>query len=240
MPALTYIVRPGEANDELRYSLRSVAAHWTDVGQVTIVGHAPHWLDRDRIRFVPGNQWKHKKQPNVYNNVLIACTHKGHAEDLVLMNDDFFVLKPITGPNPMAYRSTLDAHIGSIRSDSWWRRSLVTTAAWLRQQHVEEPLLSYELHQPFPVHAADMAAVLTAARQVTPANPPQWRTLYGNYFGVPAEPAADFKVKGYADPHPLPDTPFFSTDDATWLKATIAAELRERFPCPSIYERRGL
>jgi hypothetical protein len=206
------------------------------VDRVTIVGHAPYWVNRDRVEYVPGNKAKHRKQENVYNNILAAVTHPGHADEVVLMNDDFFILQPVTGPVQMAYRCDLARHVAKV-PPGWWHDSLAITEKWLRSQGCPEPLLSYELHRPFPVKARDMAAVLLYARQVQPRNPPQWRTLYGNYFQVPAIRVDDAKISGYAHDRPLPDVPFLSTEDSAWIKARFAAELRDRYPYPSPYER---
>lgn len=234
MVTLSYIVRPGESNEELRFSLRSVVANWPTVDRIIIVGHLPTWLVN--VEFVPGNRFK-DKQRNVYDNVYLCATHPTHDEELVVMNDDFFIVHPVTDAE-MAYRSTLAEHIASLGAkDTWWRRSLKATETWLTYLGSPEPLLSYELHRPFPIVADQMAKALHEARQMSRANPPQWRTLYGNRWQVPAVLGHDAKVYTHREHVIQPDQPFLSTTDASWWKSDIGNVVRERFPDRSPFEK---
>lgn len=235
MVTLSYIVRPGESNEELRYSLRSVVANWPSVDRIIIVGHLPTWLVN--VEFVPGNRFKNSKPQNVYDNVYLCATHPNHDEELVVMNDDFFILEPITDV-AMAYRSTLAEHIASLgEKDTWWRRSLKATETWLTYIGSPEPLLSYELHRPFPIVADQMAKALHEARQMSRANPPQWRTLYGNRWQVPAVQGRDQKAYSHHANAILNDAPFLSTTDASWWKSNTGDWVREQFPDRSPFEK---
>jgi hypothetical protein len=148
------------------------------------------------------------------------------------MNDDFFVLSPLTTIG-LHHRGPLADHIAAV-DHSWWRTSLDRTAAWLRGADVTDPL-SFELHIPFPVHTATMRSILNDLGEYAEDNPPQWRTLYGNLAGLPSTPHTDLKLADRAKT--LPPGPFMSTSDAGFYFGAHRA-LTRAFPHPSPFESR--
>jgi hypothetical protein len=220
---VVYFVKRGDKNEELRYSLRSLAN--LPHGRVWIVGHVPRWVDN--VEHIPGNRHSTKWR-NVYDNLQLACEHG--PDRFVVMNDDFFVMA-LMWRLPSLYRGTLDRHIASCRQSDW-RRSLVATKAWLAGQGITSPL-SYELHVPVVMDRARLGEVLDLAH--TAGTLPQWRTLYGNYWQVPALMAPDCKVRTTRQEW-TPGGPFISTDDGTWRSHPAGRAVREAFPDPSPYE----
>lgn len=228
---LVCIVRPGDNNEELRHAARSWDQH-LPVASLTTIGYRPDWLNPDQ--HIDGN--RHDTKPvNVYDNIRIAATHPDVAEQHILMNDDFFALKPVDHI-PHEWRDTLDEHIGTLGA-SWWRESLEATRGWLNLIGTPGPLLSYELHRPFPVIKAAMAQVLDEAANVCPANPPQWRTLYGNRWQVGGTQDADIKVtRGRPRPIGMDRITWLSTTDQAFRTFALGSALRDRFPTPSRWE----
>ena len=224
---VVYPVRPGDSNEELRFSLRSLSnlIH----GDVWIVGYKPSWVTN--VEFIEGNLGP-TGHANVYQNILLACRHPDVSENLIVMNDDFFITEPIS-EIPDSYRSTLQQHLDlpKVRSarQSWWHKSLVTTQVCLSAVGYDDPL-SYELHVPMPVNKTLMRETLERFDQVAPANPPQWRTLYGALH--------------ITDPVRLPDSkafragavgkPYHSTTDLSWPR--YRTQFAALFPEPSAYE----
>ena len=231
MSAYVYLVRPGDQNDELRYSLRSLEANLPP-GDVVIVGYCPTWVTG--VLHIRGNRFGTHKQRNVYDNVLTAARCDALPDQVVWMNDDFITLAPAVPA--MAHRCTLAEHIDGLTTRSWWWRSLKATDAWLRHQGHDDPL-SFELHRPLPGDRRLMAEVLTRAASVQPANPPQWRTLYGNAAmaaGLDAGPREpDGKV--YRADTPEPSGPWLSTTDASFR--VVRDRVAALFPEPSRWER---
>lgn len=225
---IVYPVRPGETNNELRYSLRSLEANYPDHGTVWVVGFKPSWLTG--VGFIKGNPTGNP-QTNVYANVLAAMRHPDVADDVVVFNDDFFVTAPIDSVTTL-YRGTLDEHLALPRlrtSTSWWKESLTVTKVCLQSVGVANPL-SYELHVPMPCKKQLMRETLEWFAGVTPANPPQWRSLYGNLHVETPTRMKDCKAFSNGRVH----EPFHSTTDTSWrhFKAALSA----RFPDPSRYE----
>lgn len=88
---LVYIVRPGEQNIDLRYSLRSISKFCT-FRSVYIVGFKPFWVQN--INFIPtiqsADKWK-----NSMLNYITACNSEKISNNFILMNDDFFAIRPV-------------------------------------------------------------------------------------------------------------------------------------------------
>jgi len=231
---VVYPVRPGESNEELRFSLRSLAVNFPH-DRVVIVGDKPSWVRN--VEFIPGNEGGPlEPHYNVYRNIWRACERGDLSDRLVIFNDDFFVTEPVTSV-PVLYRSTLSEHINLPRvrrAGGWWLESLRLTRLCLQAHGIAEPL-SYELHVPFEVDRARMAEVLALFQHVEPSTPPQWRSLYGNLVGIGGEPAADVKHIGpRAYTTARLSRPFHSTDDGSF--PAFRRQLGELFPEPSPYE----
>lgn len=226
---LVYIVRPGQ-NEELRYSLRSAAEN-LPVESVTIVGDAPGWVTG--VRRIPGNRYGRDKPRNVLDNVRILAAAGDLPDDVVVMNDDFYVLTPLT-TIPVLYRGPLTRHIAECATPSWWSLSLQRTLAWLQAQGHPAPL-SYDLHVPLPISRERMREALDRLGDAFADNPPQWRTVYGNLAAVGGIQHRDQKVS--VPTRQLPGGPFVSTDDGAFYVG-LQSTLRGRFPHPSQFEAR--
>lgn len=188
MTALVYPVRERSDTYGLRMSLRSAERNLqADITQLVIVGGKPDWL-KDAIH-IPGNLHPQARR-NVFSNILLATQSPLVEEDIIFMNDDFFILKPYT-PR-VAIRSPLKKHMKKGRRSDW-KTSLETTYAWLVAQGYEDPW-SYELHIPLPAPKYQMRQALEIVEEVEPTNPPQWRTIWGNLFSVPAKIEPDVKI----------------------------------------------
>ena len=225
---VVYPVRPGDTNEELRFSLRALEAHLPHA-TVWMVGYKPSWVTG--VEYLPGNTAS--KRANLWHNLLAACRHPDISDECVIMNDDFMVTTPIEEV-PVLYRGTLRDHLNLprvVRGESWWRESLRTTLVMLQTLGFEDPV-SYELHTPFRCNKTLMLETLERFKHITPDNPPQWRSLYGNLHKVGGKQSADGKAYNRGPIH----TPFHSTDDRTFRYFT--AQLNEMFPEPSRYETR--
>lgn len=231
-----YPVRPGDHNPELAYSVRSLA-NAPQIDEVWTVGHCPAWLSPDR--HIDGNR-RANGHANVYDNIRLAChAAKNLGEDVAIFNDDFYLTDHVA-ELPTLYRSTLDEHLDLPRvrkaarrryaPDRWWPDSLNTTRTCLQAHGIAVPL-SYELHVPFLCNPDLMAQTLHQFRHVTPDNPPQWRTLYGNLHEIGGHRTDD--AKAYS-PGQL-RRPFHSTEDQTF--SYFATQLDALFPDPSRYEK---
>ena len=231
VPDIVYPVRPGDKNDELRFSLRCLEANYPNHGQVWIVGSKPSWLIN--VQFIKGNEGK-TEAANVYHNILKAVVNTDVSTQLVLMNDDFFITQPVD-EIPVLYRGTLKAHLklNSVARapNNRWAQSLRTTQLMLQTLGFLTPI-SYELHVPMPVDRELMAETLGRFTHITPDIPPQWRSLYGNINHIGGQEAPDCKAYGGREI----SKPFHSTNDASWRH--YIRTFTNAYPQPSRYEKR--
>ena len=91
-PDVVYVVRPGDDNEELRYSLRSVAKN-APHRDVWIVGTVPSWTQN--VKGLPLTA-ADEKFANQRQSLTAAAGEKGISDPFVLFNDDMFVMEPIT------------------------------------------------------------------------------------------------------------------------------------------------
>ena len=229
---VVYLVRPGEQNDELRYSLRSLANLPHDT--VWIAGHKPAWVTG--VRHIPTAQTA-TKHANAYGNLVSALTCDEISAEFVLMNDDFFITSPLPSV-PTLHRGPVADVVAEYRRmfprGSLYTTAMQQTAEWLQAQGVAEPL-SYELHMPMVLERQGLLDVLSRAEgdgvDVTRMH---YRTAWGNLAGVGGERVEDCKVyPGDRFTH-LP-TPFASSMDATF-RGRAGRLARRAFPTPSPYE----
>lgn len=219
---IVYPVRPGDRNDELRFSLRSLVNF--PHGDIWVVGYKPRWLTG--VRYIPGNKSMYE-HANIFNNILSVCENPNLPSEFVLFNDDFFVTRPVDKA-PNWYRCTLQEHIDNPGVRGWWRDSLETTMETLVDQGFSDPL-SYELHVPIQVEKHTLASTLGKFIDVKPHNPPQWRTLYGNINAIGGSVHNDTKVRSLT-------IPFHSTSDVGF-KRRFCSHYVKMFPQPSQYEK---
>lgn len=213
---LLYIVRAGGDNDELRYSLRStkmISGRKT----LTIVGDCPSWLNPDY--FIEGNPFPIdkavNKQRNVTHNMLVACQSESVPENLLLMNDDFFFMRPIkyTSLNNTYFVNprTLNVRVAEDRLVSWLHGAYSRTIAILKKEGYSEAL-NFDLHVPMPIKKSLMLEMLTTYKDSHYAK----RSLYGNLYlrNEELEYIQDNKIRDFGGLQH--ESWMISTADATW------------------------
>ena len=222
---VVYYVRPGERNEELRYSLRSLRNLPHE--RVWMVGHKPRWVTG--VEHIPGNLilGSGGAQAIAADNLRLAC-EAVPTDRFVVFNDDFYVMEPLKAV-PAWHAGPLIERLGTARGS--YANALREALRRLTALGQPEPI-AWTLHIPVVVTRRTLAEVvadlLTAARRMVP----EWRTMYGNLSGATGEQAPDVKVRYRRDP--LPAGPFLSSHEAalSWLLPT----LRRAFPTPSPYE----
>jgi hypothetical protein len=223
-----YLCRSGE-NDELRYSIRSVLKHFPNA-EIWVVGQKPRWY---KGPFIKVKEYK-SKHHSVYQNLKALSQDPKIPEDIVIMNDDFFIVRPIKKienyHSGKLIKKVLAYEVAFPKSS--YTKRLRKGHDYLVKNHIRMPL-DFELHVPMKVKKSKLAKAIEH-------NIP-WRSAYGNLFKVPASKITDVKVYskdsgefgGYdykSEKHP-----FLSTDDASF-EGILIDYLAEKFPQPTIYE----
>lgn len=222
---IVYFVRPGE-NEELRYSLRSLKNLPHD--KVWIYGSCPDWCKPDR--YVHIDQVGATKWDRVRDMFRRVCDNNEISPDFILMNDDFFIMKPTT--IEPAYRSTMADHIVTLilsnnNKLSEYAKELLGCLRVLR--HLKRGENSYELHIPIVMNRKKFGELLKKYPDVH-AN----RTLYSNYYQTGGVQMDDCKVYDGAVTFPT-DSTFLSTTEGSF-EELVGKFIREKFPEKSEYE----
>ena len=222
-PDVVYVCREGQ-NEELRFSLRSLVN--LPHGDVWIFGGHPAWVQGLRSVRVPQNA---DKQQNVISNVIAACLNSRVSDPFILMNDDFYVMRPIESV-PVMHRGTIASVLDDYRDrhpSSRYTSRIERTRKHLINLGYPAPL-SYELHAPMVFHKKPLLELLMT---FTPGEY-QWRTLYGNTQAIGGDHVDDVKV--WRSGQTVAEGPFLSSSDGAF--AVVRPLLDQQFPDPSPYE----
>lgn len=238
---VVYAVRPGDKNEELRHSLRSLAACLPH-GRVWMVGHKPAWVS-DEVWHIPvAHDPKANKYVNARAVAVAAVTADGPSDDALLMHDDMFFTAPMESM-PLLHRGTgaeFEKFLRRRHSPSSYSAGAAHTHAWLRRLGLaDEEVVSYSHHCPLPVHRPDAAAVFA---DLPPTKFP-WhlRTIYGSLCRIGGEYVErDCKVNSISPSRALLPFPYplVSTSDRTFSAGGIGKYLRQAYALPCRYEAR--
>ncbi|MDX3555288.1 hypothetical protein PV729_26575 [Streptomyces europaeiscabiei] len=228
MTDVVYVAGPWDRNEELRFSLRSLAAHLPH-GRVWVAGHRPPWL-ADTVGHIQVPQKQSRFQSSTAN-LRAACEHPEVSEEFVYFNDDFFVMEPVEQV-PVLHRGPVADVIAETRS-SLYRRGAQATALLMERLGLDEdgPLLSYEMHAPLPVGKKLMLEAMAVGAKLPVLHK---RTLYGNLHRIGGDQAVDVKVKAHDDLGPA--GPWLSTTDASFESGAVGERIRAAFSEPCRYE----
>lgn len=225
-----WVCRRGD-NEELRYSIRSVLASFPDAN-IWVVGGKPDWYGGN---FIKTNRVSNK-YGQVEENLQRLATCKDISETFVLMNDDFFIVKPIKkilyfykGDLDWAYAKLKEQFpTGNFYADRLYKMSRRISAEF----GIDKPL-NYELHIPMVMEKQKLFTILGKRY-------PMWRSVYGNKYSVGGTQVEDVKVYTSSQYSSMSfdylntECPYLSTDDDSFKE--LQPYLHSLFPNPSKYE----
>ncbi len=127
---ILYVVGTGShwENNELRYSLRSIAKNARNVGRVFIVGHKPDFVS-DIVTHIPYEDTKNRKHKNIMLKVAYAAEHSDIAPHFLISSDDHFYVREVDFDNyPVYYQDKVIApHPTAEQLKNNYYKSLVQT-----------------------------------------------------------------------------------------------------------------
>lgn len=234
-PDLVYVVRPGDDNEELRYSLRSVVAN-APHGNVWLVGTVPAWVKG--VKEIPLTP-QPEKFANQRQSLHAVTARRDLSNPFVLMNDDMFIMEPISGWQTW-HLDTIEDHwggpIGNVDPGNPWLHAVWQTYKWMQGEGYPDPLY-YENHTPLLFDKGKLAAVLSRYPHDRPF------VVNGTYpitgAGGEGQWGANAKVNPggeyFSFEHLDLGMPYLSSEDETF-KGILGDAIRARFPEPSQYE----
>lgn len=209
---------------ELRYSLRSLVN--LPHGRVIVGGDKPRCVSGDV--FWAGALPRHDRFASSTANTLAAVEQAGISGDFIVMNDDFFILKPWSFQHE--HRGTIDEYIATKAAKGGYRRRAERTRDLLTAHGVSDPLF-FGLHVPTIFNAerlAELVAEFKGERYLL-------RTLYHNLFPSPSVRRADVKVRQW--PGDAIDSDVLSISDGCAFDPRFRDWISALFPEPSPYEK---
>jgi len=230
-----WIVRPGDRNDELRYSLRSAEANLANTRSVTVSGHKPAWLNCHHL----WTAQRDEPHVNALTNLKAALGCSTLTERVAIFNDDFYVTSRLERL-PSLHRGPLAAAITERPNPGLRTTALQETATLLRRLGIRDPLC-YDLHTPAVFHRAELAETLDVIAAYTHGWDPDraarilWKTVHGNLHPTHhTQPGADVKIR-HLETTTWP-APLLSTTDLTFTYGAVGHHIRNLLPHPSRYE----
>jgi hypothetical protein len=225
-----YLCRPGR-NEELRYSIRSVVKN-TENPNIWIVGGKPSWYIGNYIK----SDQSQDKYENVVNSLNTIVNCKRIPEDFVLMNDDFYIIKPINKINTYhggSFQKKVEIFTDNAKS-SYYTSLLINTNNILKDAGIENPL-DYAIHVPIKLNKQKLSTVIQSKVSI--------RTMYGNLFNIGGTEVDDVKFHRMAtrkwakspDLNTM-DFEYLSTSDESFLEV-YENILKDMFKEPSPFEK---
>ncbi|MBR4608769.1 MAG: hypothetical protein IKO41_21495 [Lachnospiraceae bacterium] len=203
---LVYILKPGDLNTDLRYSLRSVFANVQSFDRIWVSGFKPCWVGAEvgYIEPIPVAFGRDTKWKSALANVLAACINPDVSKTFALMNDDFFAIHPTALETDLNFcRGPLDMNIAKYRNDltSHWKKSFHQTKKLLKKLgiiHFDD----FTLHMPMLINKDNflyMARQDAVKQHLREHAMLSFRSVYGNMFYTYPEAVEDCKISRYCD-----------------------------------------
>lgn len=229
VPDLVVPVRVAAVNEQLRYALRSWAAHLPH-RHVWVVGHRPAWLS-DEVRHISTKQGG-AGYVNTTTAMRAACDEHEVSDPFLWLNDDIYTMHPLPGGMPVLHRGLMrDLVAARTGHRGPYADGLRDTYGWLTGLGYEP--LSYDLHVPLPVAKACMLEVLDRGR----GHDAHKRTVYGTLAQLGGERIQDVKITHRGPRGFGPENRFLSTMPDSFANGFVGRHIRAAFPQACRYER---
>lgn len=228
-PDVLYVVKTGERNDALRLSLRSLAN--LPHRRVFITGYCPSWVRE--VTYIPVRQ-RNNKFDNIERNLIAGLEHPDMSENVVYMNDDFYITAPVAEV-PVTHGGHIEGYKGKNVLKQRMRETHRQLKMWYSGAEDKEFYTYDGIHMPLPLHRGEALFCLTSTAAAN-TRPILWRTWYGNLACLGGVQVSDCKVRRGADvdfPFGLPT--FLSTNNGSL--PYVYEQLEEVIPSGSPYIR---
>lgn len=240
---IVYLVKNNQVNNsqELRYSLRSLQN--IPHGKVFLVGEKPDWVTG--VEYISVLQNRTKAQ-NVGANMRAAVASDAVSDDFILMNDDFFIMKPISNLPTLNFGPMSDVIADYDRrypEGSKYIDTMKELYRLLLSRNIAAPI-SYELHIPMAVNKHNIREMYGASDRVY-----QMRSYYGNAYALGGEQTEDVKIflderhnpseyNKYPEQY-LREQTFLSATGGAFNRGLVGEYIRSQLHTPSPYELRA-
>lgn len=195
---LVYILGTGSNwnNNEIRFSLRSVEKNLIDVRNVYVIGENPGFLTDKVIHiYHPDPLSGHNADGNMALKILRACREDSLSDDFLFMNDDFIINKPVVASEiKWMHKGNMKNRPENFWKTEFYRLRLRRTFDVLLDRGL--PTMQYDYHAPMLMNKYLFPKVMSEFNFCEDIGY-TFRSLYGNYLGLPGTNVRGQKVTVY-------------------------------------------
>lgn len=145
---VVYVLGTGSAwkNNEIRFSLRSLAANLKKFGKIWVVGECPEFLKN--VKHIPfPDTLINNADGNIIRKVLRVCQEEDLSEDFLFINDDHLVMRStVACMIPPYHKGDLTKFSQEYFEKDFWRGRLYRTRNILVKKGL--PALHFDCHTP--------------------------------------------------------------------------------------------
>ena len=242
MTDVVYVLGNGSgwADNELRYSLRSLETYLTDLGTVYVIGSKPKWLTG--VVHYPFPDTHICKERNIMLKLAYACGHPELSKTFLHCHDDHFALAPVRGTDiPNWAGGPLDVIASAVRKKApgnhWGDAVANTHRALAKRGHTTH---NFDLHYPMLIDKDKYPETMDLYDW---ANTPRGfvvKSLYANTLGLRPTFFNDLKLNERLKfgelVTRLKGRPWFSLSNSG-LNLNIKQLFPALYPKPSRFER---
>ncbi len=201
MKDVVYILGTGStwANNEIKYSLRSLARHLYIARHVYIVGELPRWGITE-VRHIAFPDPHRNRERNIMEKIMQACLDERISDDFLFMNDDHFFLQNYqTNAFPFYHQGDIWPHYEKKNPNQRYARAMYNTFTLLKEHNLTTR--HYDVHYPIMINKAQFIQVYKRWQ-----NEWDWerfsdgfivKSLYCNTVGVSGKQITDCKMNRY-------------------------------------------
>lgn len=224
-------------NNELRFSLRSVEKHLSNVDKVWIVGILPSWLQN--VNHIPYTDHIGKAPDyNMMKKLRRVCEEVELSEDFLYMNDDHYLQSDHDANDfPYYYHGTIEEYLKGRGLDGYGKRCRNTLNALQQKGNPEQRVNStnyYDIHYPIRFNKQLFKDKVVYAVNWQIPHSFIIKSLYANQLELESVEVKDYKMNTI----PPAEAKVFSS--FPHMKDPVKLYLNEQFPVQSKYERVGL
>lgn len=229
------LVKHSDINEELRYAIRSWVSNLPH-RNIVLVGYKPLFLRGAEAKgvYLPTPQIQNSDPATKYYNttaqMLRACESDAVSDDFYLMNDDFFIMKPVAEVPPYHWATVGDVYQEKKRNATASDRYYMSMMA-----AVPHTWRSYALHLPLPVNKQKWLECYKMYSRL-PHFHANKRTFYGDHADLDSLQHNDVKIYTTLNGDFSKYT-YLSTAPTAFAHGAVGEYIRSQFTEKSKYER---
>lgn len=181
-------------NNELRYSLRSIAKHLKNYRSIYIIGECPAWVNN--VFHVPYKDNDYK-EVNILNKIVRACNIEQLSDNFLFMNDDHFFIQDVDAEKyPYYHSGDLQNAIMNRETGQAYRHTLHNTKNVLSK--IDKSTTHFDVHTPI-IYNKKKFLELAANVNFKQTHSMVIKSMYCNYHGIKGEQIEDLKINRKLD-----------------------------------------